>query len=115
MATSILVSVGMPGEESYNLLVVNVPDTYGSSDCLTRAQLRDLVEQLQPMLEPAGMADFERLTLVYIENGVPSFEHLWSTTRPMALDPFGVELGPDRTLWLNTSFTKSFEAISLKA
>ena len=115
MATSILVSVGMPGEESYNLLVVNVPDTYGTSDTLTRAQLRDLLEQLQPMLEPAGMADFERLTLVYIEDGVPSFEHTWSTQRPMALDPFGVELSPGRTLWLNTSYTKSFETITLKA
>lgn len=115
MATSILVSVGMPGEESYNLAVVNVPGTQGDIQCLTEVQLQDLLEQMQPMLQAAGMASFERLKLVYIEDGVPSFEHIWSTQRPMALDPFSVELSPGHTLWLNSTFTGSFETITLKA
>lgn len=109
---TIIVSANHQFQEPVRLMVVRLPSPL-ASQYFSHQHMIALLEHLQPELEREGLTDFYDLRLLFLPDGVPTLEQVWSRCRYDAPVEGALRLPSGVALWKAPARPLSLKTIVL--
>lgn len=113
MSITVLVAAAEKYEQPIDLAAVEL-QSVNLRKGLTREQMSQLLENLQPALESQRLVDYDMLRLTYLIDGVPKLEQRWAPgAAGMSASDEWVPLRPGYRLWLDLTLELELPTFSL--